>query len=468
MKGSLRIVSVLVLLAWTRAGAADEGAPRPLTAADASAGKALYVQECAGCHGDRGDGQGPAADYVDPKPRNFVAGPFKLRTTPTGKPPATADILRTIERGVPGTAMPSFAFLPEADRKKIAAYVLKLADVLDEPEPVAVRVDPATAPPTTPASIAQGKELFKDAGCASCHGETGKGDGPAAGEMKDSEGQPVKPRNFTDGSFRGGSERSDLYLRLTTGLDGTPMPAYDDVLEPPDRWAVVDYVQSLASPQPAKPLPADPIQAGRIVAEKYSCRACHVLDDGKGGEVGPDFRLSGQKLNPAWVQTFLEDPRAAGKIYPWRPYRMPHLGLSPEEATVMMRYIASTGKRTDAPIVKPDPARFPAAKVDAGKTLFVVTCAQCHSLGKVVETQPINQQGPDLIRVADRVDFDWAGKWISGPKKVDPKTRMTIAPLTPDQVEEVRMFVWKAALAEPQPGVQRSSAAVASTAPAGH
>ena len=444
--------SLLAVLAWAAAVAADEGPPRPLSAADAAAGKALYVQECSGCHGERGDGQGPAAEHVDPRPRNFVAGPFKLRTTPSGKPPATADILRTIERGIPGTAMQPFAFLPEADRRKIAAYVLKLADVLDEPEPATVKADAASAPPATPASIAHGKELFKDAGCASCHGETGKGDGPTANQMKDSEGNPVKPRDFTDGRFRGGGERADLYMRLTTGLDGTPMPAYEDVLEPADRWAVVDYVQTLASPQPAKPLPADPLEAGRMVAAKYSCRGCHVLDDGKGGAVGPDLRVSGQKLNPAWVQKFLPDPRPVGKIYPWRPYRMPHLGLSPEEATVMSRYLAKVGNRPDRPFVKPDPAKFPADKVEAGKTLFVVTCAQCHSLGKVVETQPINQQGPDLIRVADRIDYEWAGKWISGPKKFDPNTRMTLPPLSPEQIEGVRMFVWKSSMGAAQEG----------------
>jgi cbb3-type cytochrome oxidase cytochrome c subunit len=67
----------------------------------------------------------------------------------------------------------------------------------------------------------------------------------------------------------------------------------------------------------------------------------------------------------------------------------------------------------------------------------------------VVETLPVNQQGPDLIRVGDRIDYAWAQKWISDPKKVDPKTRMTIPQLTPAQVDEVRMFVWKAALEQP-------------------
>ena len=49
---------------------ADEhGTPRPLTAADAAAGKPLYLRECSGCHGERGNGAGLAADFVDPRPR---------------------------------------------------------------------------------------------------------------------------------------------------------------------------------------------------------------------------------------------------------------------------------------------------------------------------------------------------------------------------------------------------------------
>lgn len=434
-------LAAAVLIA-TRA-AAD---PRPLSAADANAGKALYLQECAGCHGERGDGQGPAAEHVEPKPRQFITEPFKLRTTASGQPPATADILRTIERGIPGTAMPSFRFLSPEDRKSIAAYVLKLADVLDEPEPKPVDVDPKSAPATTPATIAHGKELFDDAGCSQCHGKTGKGDGPTANQMKDSQGRPVKPRDFTDGRFRGGGDRLDLYYRLTTGMDGTPMPAYADVLEPPDRWAVVDYVLTLQAPPAPQPLPADPIAAGREVAKKYSCGGCHVLDDGQGGGVGPDFRISGQKLDRAWVKRFLADPRSFGKIYPWRPYRMPALSLSPEEVDVMARYIAKVGNRPDGPLVKPDPATFPADKVAAGQTTFVVTCAQCHSLGKVIETLPVTRQGPDLINVGNRVDFEWAKRWITDPKKIDPKTRMTIPQLQPSQIDEVRMFVWKSSL----------------------
>jgi cytochrome c oxidase cbb3-type subunit 2 len=425
----------------TRGVAAED---RPLTVVDANAGKALYVQECSACHGERGAGDGPAAAFLDPRPRDFTKRVFKLRTTATGQPPTTADVLRTIDRGIPGTAMPSFAFLPEADRRKIAAHVLRLADLLDEPEPTPIP-DPGAPPRATPESLTQGKELYTDAGCVSCHGALGKGDGTQ--EMKDSSGRPIKARDFTTGAFAGGGESIDLYYRFTTGMDGSPMPGFGDSLDVPQRWALVDYVQSLRTSPAAPPLPADATEAGRAVAAKYSCGGCHALDDGKGGEVGPAFRLAGQKLDPTWVRAFLHGPRAYGKIYPWRAWRMPELKLTDAEVDAMARYLAVTGGRPDAPIAIPDAASFPPAKVEAGKNTFVLICAQCHSLGKVVETPLASQQGPDLIRVAGRVDFEWAKHWITDPRKIDPKTKMLIpVVLKPEDIDDVRMFVWKTSI----------------------
>ena len=427
------------------AAAVAAAAERPLTDVDAKAGKALYLQECSACHGERGDGAGPAAAFLDPRPRNFTKRLFKLRSTPTGQPPTTDDILRTIERGIPGTSMSSFAILPADDRKKIAAYVLQRADFLDEPEPTPIP-DPGTPPASNPESIATGKQLYVDAGCPSCHGPGGKGDGNQ--EMKDTDGNPIKARDFTTGVFRGGADRRDLYYRFTTGMDGSPMPSYGGVLEEPQRWALVDFITTLLSPPPPAALPADPIAAGRAVAAKYSCRGCHVLDDGTGGEVGPDFRLAGQKLDPTWVRTFLRAPHAYGKIYPWRTWRMPPIALATEEVETMARYLAAVGKRPDAATALPDVATFPAAKLEAGKNRFVLTCAQCHSLGTVVQTPLASQQGPDLARVAGRVDFAFAAKWILDPTKLDPKTKMLIpgGGLTPDEVDAVRMFVWKTSI----------------------
>jgi mono/diheme cytochrome c family protein len=439
----LGILPLLAVACGMPSAAGAEERPRPLTFADASAGKPLYLRECSACHGERGRGDGPAAPFVEPPPRDLQSGRFKLRTTLTGQPPATADVLRTIERGIPGTAMPPFAFLAEEERRQIAAYVLLLAGLLDEPEPVPLP-DPGTGPPATTETVARGKQFYVDAGCVSCHGIDGKGAENL--DLKDEEGRPVQARDFTQGVFRGGGEPVDIYYRFATGMDGSPMPSYGDLIEGSDMWALVDYVLSLQTTPPVAPLPKEPIAAGRVVAERYHCRGCHVLDDGRGGSVGPDLRLSGQKLHSEWVRTFLKAPREQGKVYPWRIHRMPHLDLSDEEVEVMTHYLAAMGGRAERAAAVPDPATFPQEKLAYGQLLFMVRCTECHNLGNVIPIPEVKQEGPDLINVARRVDYEWAETWILNPKEVDPKTRMTVPNITPEDVEAIRMFVWKTSI----------------------
>ncbi|MEK7433387.1 MAG: c-type cytochrome [Cyanobacteriota bacterium] len=62
-------------------------------------GKPVYEANCAGCHGVAGDGAGPAAAALTPKPRNFVKGDYKYGGDDAG-------LLKTIQIGVPGSAMP--------------------------------------------------------------------------------------------------------------------------------------------------------------------------------------------------------------------------------------------------------------------------------------------------------------------------------------------------------------------------
>ena len=60
-------------------------------------GKAVYDQHCAACHGINGDGNGPAAVWLYPKPRHFNSGLFKIKSTPPGFMPSDEDLLRTVE-----------------------------------------------------------------------------------------------------------------------------------------------------------------------------------------------------------------------------------------------------------------------------------------------------------------------------------------------------------------------------------
>jgi mono/diheme cytochrome c family protein len=230
-----------------------------LPAAEDPAGRRVYDQHCAACHGANGDGNGPASVWLFPKPRNFSAGLFKIQSTPAGSLPTDEDLFQTVTRGMPGSSMPSFTYLSEQERREAVLYVKYLTATTDAqgkrnnkfeeaakggaaPKPVQVAAEPTDLV----ASISLGKQLFMKNGCFACHGETGAGNGPAAMALRDAQGIPVYPRDFNTGSFRGGSTGRDIYLRIHNGLAGTPMPAYGEAaMKPDERWALVHYILSL-------------------------------------------------------------------------------------------------------------------------------------------------------------------------------------------------------------------------------
>ncbi len=208
-------------------------------------GKTLYRSYCAICHGESGDGNGPAAGGLDPKPRDFIPGKYKFRTTPGGALPTDTDIFRTITMGLPGTTMPSWASIKIEDRWGLLHYIKTFSEAFtkEQPPPPLTMPDP---PELTADLLELGKQFFIDAGCNLCHGDQGKGDGPSAADLKDDWGNPIRPYDFTGARpMKSGPLPQDVYRTVMTGLTGTPMPSFGDVLEPQQAWAVVYYVRSL-------------------------------------------------------------------------------------------------------------------------------------------------------------------------------------------------------------------------------
>ena len=218
----------------------------PASADGVARGKIVYARRCAGCHGVDGDGNGPAAAFLEPRPRAFTLAVFKFRSTPSGSLPTDGDLYRTITRGVRWTAMPTWHELPEKDRLAVITYVKTFSPRWREERPdVPV---PLPDPPRATADLLQrGKTLYGEAKCAECHGDGGKGDGPSAAQLRDDVGFRIRPTDFSRGQFKGGSDVRDLFRVLSTGMDGTPMPSFADTLSDDERWAISYYVLSLSA-----------------------------------------------------------------------------------------------------------------------------------------------------------------------------------------------------------------------------
>jgi mono/diheme cytochrome c family protein len=88
-------------------------------------------------------------------------------------------------------------------------------------------------------SIAAGKKLYTEH-CSECHGETGKGDGPAA-EFND-----PKPPDLTDAEWKHGSTDGEIYTVIKDGVEGTGMVSFAKKIPARQMWDVVNYVKSLA------------------------------------------------------------------------------------------------------------------------------------------------------------------------------------------------------------------------------
>ncbi|MFQ5706338.1 MAG: c-type cytochrome [bacterium] len=219
-------------------------------------GRKVYRTYCVGCHGVRGDGNGPAARFLNPKPRDFTKGIFKFRTTPSGSLPKDEDLYKTITRGLHRTAMPQFSLLSEHKRLALVAYIKTFSKLWQRrtPEPAIYLPDPPRWL-GSPESAKRGKEVYTLLGCYNCHGETGKGDGSSAATLEpDAWGHHQKPFDFTKGTLKSGPTVKDIYRTFMTGLNGTAMPSYADFfMEPPenspikkdDIWNLISFILSL-------------------------------------------------------------------------------------------------------------------------------------------------------------------------------------------------------------------------------
>jgi mono/diheme cytochrome c family protein len=238
-------LGVTFVIASGRAGGA------PAFAQAAINGEAVYLERCAFCHGENGDGNGPVARYLNPRPRDFTLGQFRFRTTPSGDLPLRDDVIAIVKSGVRGTAMPRWeGVLNDAEIEAVVDYVTtSFVPFWGSYDPPVIEIpDP---PRVTAAMIESGAEQFQDLQCWKCHGDQGRGNGQSAPTLTDETDRPIRPADLTKAwRYKGGSDLVSIYTRFSTGMDGSPMPSFYDVTSDEGRWALAAYVQSLQAGEP--------------------------------------------------------------------------------------------------------------------------------------------------------------------------------------------------------------------------
>lgn len=261
---ALAVMMVVSLPSTLLAQAAQP--PDPIQKDKLELGKKVYFKRCVWCHGVEGGGDGPSADRLFTRPRNFIQGTFKIRWTDSGELPLDQNLIDTVTNGLPGSAMPAWGsgvmggrVLSEDEIIAVVQFVKSLVqdrDFADEDEEV-TKQDFGSNPWGTQEpyhlgipqeAIDQGKEIFIQNKCFECHGGEGRGDGNPT--MKDDWGFQIFAADWQQcWNFRGSRRKAydpfNVVRTVSTGLNGTPMPNFKDKITVEDRWKLAAFVNSL-------------------------------------------------------------------------------------------------------------------------------------------------------------------------------------------------------------------------------
>lgn len=207
-------------------------------------GKHVYEKSCMPCHGKRGKGDGELVTQDwEVFPRDLTKAEFKYRSTPYGKLPTNADLKRTVLHGIAGSAMPTFHEMSQKDLASVIEYIKFFSRDWKRAENhgIALKIPANPNKSVNPEEqillLKQGNQLFQQL-CAPCHGIQGKGNGPVANSLEDSEGNPLPPSNLR-APLGCGNREEDILRTILTGMTGTPMPSFADALSPKEVWQIV-------------------------------------------------------------------------------------------------------------------------------------------------------------------------------------------------------------------------------------
>jgi len=237
-----------IALPWTLSLQAEEGSrsvnPLQMNNTTLAAGKQVFFEYCAGCHGRRADGRGQQSLNLVPKPQNLRNAQFVKYLT-------DERLYSSISGGVRGTSMPAFELMISSEQRwQVITYIRSLTahDEIDLPNSVAhqpVASDAKNPVPISESSVARGKHLFLNY-CSNCHGAKADGKGVIAENLVPEPRNLIVVASWGEKPFIDYMSDARLYDSITNGVPGTSMLPWIKVFSDDDRWHIINFLRSQA------------------------------------------------------------------------------------------------------------------------------------------------------------------------------------------------------------------------------
>jgi mono/diheme cytochrome c family protein len=402
----------------------------PKQATDAGQeGASLYgTAFCSSCHAIRN-----AAG-------NLVGGDLGPELTGIGskvKSDWLARWLRNPQDYDPQTQMPHYRF----DDKQLGVLSGFLLNKKEDDLLANVRLPEADSD-----SIARGKKLVVEYGCAACHQINGVNPPQNfAPDLSRAGSKPMAQISFGSGAPETLPDfiRNKIQDPRSFGT-GLKMPKYNlstsqaealtiALLAQTDRAANLPKSLILSAPHPSAYRPGG--DAGRLMND-LRCQSCHAIN-GRGGDMAPDLTWEGSAVQRPWLDEFMRNPNT---LRPALIRRMPKFNLTPAEIKTISDYITSAYQAPDFDSQSFDVRALNAASAARGKELFYSKygCQSCHIADYKKDKGYV---GPPLTGAGNRRPAVWLYKWLKNPQAVSPGTLMPNPGLNDDDARDLTAFL---------------------------
>jgi len=301
-------------------------------------------------------------------------------------------------------------------------------------------------PPSSPDSVAHGKKLVTESGCAACHQINGVN----------------PPQNFAPDLTRVGS-RALAQVVFAPGMKhnlpdyiaakihdprsfgpGLKMPKFTLTDSQADALTTALLAQTDHAATYPKELVISGAQtsnyhpggdAGKLM-DDLRCLSCHAIN-GRGGDMAPDLTWEGSAVQRAWLEDFLKNPNT---LRPALIRRMPKFNLSPAEIKTLADYITAAYQGPGFDSQALDIKTLNADSAARGKQLFYSKygCQSCHIADYKNDKGYV---GPALTSVGTRLTPVWTYKWLKDPNALRAGTLMPNFSLKDDEARDLTAFL---------------------------